>query len=745
MATVNKDFKIKYGLIVEGPSGTINGFDILTKSETDQDYIINLIGGSATSEATADTVVLRDANADFAANDITVNEISIQEIGRIYEDDNDLIISNTDESDVIINADDIRLNATDDIRLTSGTGSDIVLSADSGVIRFEAPNIYAGENLQYVDSEKVATRGRIDSLIGDNTVDGTTGNTITDRIASASGDLTDHENATEAHGATGAVVGTTNEQTLTNKTISYTDNTLTVQVANVSDLTATASELNVLDGITASTSELNILDGVTADYTELNVLDGITASTSELNILDGATLTTTELNYVDGVTSGIQNQINDKAPLESPALTGTPTAPTASAGTDSTQVATTAFVQTAVANLVDGAPELLDTLNELAAALGDDENFASSIGTSIGEKVAKSGDTMTGALTLSGAPTIDLHAATKAYVDTAESDANSTASGYVSDHSDLTTGVHGVTGDVVGTSDSQTLTNKTIDASSNTLSNIANSSLTNSSITVNGYSTALGETVTLDTDDVSEGTAQYFTQTRARESLSAGNAISYDNGTGVIAVDASQLDSDDIEEGATNLYHTSARAKSAAAELLTGALLTNITITGSGSGLTITAENGVADSDTDDLTEGSSNLYFTDERVIDAVDNADITPNSVQIDTFRKEEATQTLFSSASTATVHSFGYPFGSVKYLVRVVGTVSGTLHSQIVEILATVDGNNNVAVTEYGSIHTTEPALASFTVDYDIASESYRLRATSTGTMEVVVAATLLSWAD
>ena len=74
-------------------------------------------------------------------------------------------------------------------------------------------------------------------------------------------------------------------------------------------------------------------------------------------------------------------------------------------------------IATAVSDLVDGAPELLDTLNELAAAIGDDENFASTITTSIGEKVAKSGDTMTGALTLSGDPTENLHAATKQYVD----------------------------------------------------------------------------------------------------------------------------------------------------------------------------------------------------------------------------------------------------------------------------------------------------------------------------------------
>jgi hypothetical protein len=71
------------------------------------------------------------------------------------------------------------------------------------------------------------------------------------------------------------------------------------------------------------------------------------------------------------------------APLASPSLTGTPTAPTATAGTNSTQIATTAFVGTAVANLVDSAPGTLDTLNELAAAINDNASFAATIATSL--------------------------------------------------------------------------------------------------------------------------------------------------------------------------------------------------------------------------------------------------------------------------------------------------------------------------------------------------------------------------
>jgi hypothetical protein len=91
------------------------------------------------------------------------------------------------------------------------------------------------------------------------------------------------------------------------------------------------------------------------------------------------------------------------APLASPALTGTPTAPTAGATVNTTQLATTAFVQTAIANLSDSAPATLNTLNELAAALGDDASFSTTVTTSIAAKLPLAGGTMTGALTISAA------------------------------------------------------------------------------------------------------------------------------------------------------------------------------------------------------------------------------------------------------------------------------------------------------------------------------------------------------
>ena len=85
----------------------------------------------------------------------------------------------------------------------------------------------------------------------------------------------------------------------------------------------------------------------------------------------------------------INNALALKAPLSSPALTGTPTAPTAAQSVNNTQIATTAFVKSAIAAMVGSAPAALDTLNELAAALGNDPNFATTITNSLAGKQPK--------------------------------------------------------------------------------------------------------------------------------------------------------------------------------------------------------------------------------------------------------------------------------------------------------------------------------------------------------------------
>ena len=82
----------------------------------------------------------------------------------------------------------------------------------------------------------------------------------------------------------------------------------------------------------------------------------------------------------------VKDLADTKAPIESPSLTGTPTAPTAAQGTNNTQIATTAYVRAAISALVGSSPEALDTLNELAEALGNDPNFATTMTNSLAGK-----------------------------------------------------------------------------------------------------------------------------------------------------------------------------------------------------------------------------------------------------------------------------------------------------------------------------------------------------------------------
>ena len=311
-------------------------------------------------------------------------------------------------------------------------------------------------------------------------------------------------------------------------------------------------------------------------------------------------------------------------------------------------VATQSYVDGAVSDLVDSAPDLLNTLGELATALQENPDI-------------------------------------------------------ISDLQDIAAGKQ------------------------DTLTAGSNIDITGATISVTG----------LDSADISDFNSAALSATSAAYDT-AGSAATAE--TNAIA-HADALTTDDVAEGTTQ-YFTDTRAKASAADLLTGATLVNIAITGSGSGLTITAENGVAESDTDDLTEGTTNLYFTDSRALDAVSGSNIQPSSVDITWVRREEATWTAVPTASTATVHTFGTNEGSVKYLVRVISNNK----SHVTEVLATTDSDNNVAVVEYGTIYTSVDPLATVTVVWNAGTSQYNLNVTTANNgSEVLVAATMLAYND
>ncbi|MEW9640130.1 tail fiber protein [Escherichia coli] len=117
--------------------------------------------------------------------------------------------------------------------------------------------------------------------------------------------------------------------------------------------------------------------------------DATTARKGIIQLSSATNSTSETLAATPKAVKAVMDETNKKAPLNSPALTGTPTTPTAPKGTNNTQIASTAYVMAAIAALVDSSPDALNTLNELAAALGNDPNFATTMTKALAGKQPK--------------------------------------------------------------------------------------------------------------------------------------------------------------------------------------------------------------------------------------------------------------------------------------------------------------------------------------------------------------------
>jgi hypothetical protein len=791
MATVVKDFKIKSGLIVEGLTGTINGADILTKSETDTDYIIDLVGGSGVSTNTPDTLVLRDANGDFAAGVITadltgdvtgqVSDISNHDTGDLSEGTN-LYFTNQRALDATASAYDAAGAAA--AAQTAAEGY-----ADGLAVNYDA----AGSAAAAQTAAEDYANGLIETLSG--TVDDLT----TTDIAEGTNEYFTDERARNAIGTAlteGANIDITVDGVEDTITVALVDD---VVIPTTGSLEVESNDFNVgADSVGLRTSdEYTNAMGVFSmdaddDYAQLvvkNTGSGVNSSSDVIayaNNGDDASgwidLGITSATFADEsftITGANDGYIFMEAPigttgdgnlvLATGANGATNAIVFAAGGLDSDNTQMTITPDESVRIVIDTpstSPSTGALIVDGGVGIQGDVNIQGNItfggeGTSLTTENLAVTDPLIYVGDQNAGDAVDMGIVTE-YKD----GATTKFAGVVRDASD---GVFKIFSDATTKptstvdfseagleygdlkvdaleANSATLTNVTIgmvdeteiahlngvtsgiqgqiDAKQDELTAGSNIDITGATISVTGLdaadisdfnTAALSATAAaydaagtaaqeaadalqdakdyadaLDTDDVAEGSTNlYFTNQRAIDAVG-----------GTIEDQIDLLDTDDIEEGANNLYHTDVRAKTSAANLLTGATLTNITITGDETGLTITAENGVADSDTDDLDEGSTNLYFTDARAVTALEA--VVPNftAVEVNSVAKQVASTLTAATAGIQVGHAFAKAeYRSAEFLVK----VAYSTHTEISKVLLTLDTSDNIAITEYGIVGT------------------------------------------
>ena len=194
-----------------------------------------------------------------------------------------------------------------------------------------------------------------------------------------------------------ATVALTVDNTMVMASVDYVDDKLKEheQSRRHPDASLTAKGFVQLSSATNSDSETlaATLKAVKAAYDLANgkytAQDATTAQKGIVQLSSATNSTSETLAATSKAVKAVMDETNKKAPLNSPALTGTPTTPTARQGTNNTQIASTAFVMAAIAALVDSSPDALNTLNELAAALGNDPNFATTMTNALAGKQPK--------------------------------------------------------------------------------------------------------------------------------------------------------------------------------------------------------------------------------------------------------------------------------------------------------------------------------------------------------------------
>jgi hypothetical protein len=527
MATVVKDFKIKSGLVVQGTTGTINGFDILTKKEDDLDFIIDVIGGET---------LVKSVSSEF----------DVSEAGELS------------------------LNRT-----TVDAYYDAAGSADAA----EAAAIAAAATDASTKADAAQAAAEAFATAADTTLYGT----VTTDIATAKS-----EAGVIAQG--------------------YAD-----AAQSAAEAFATAADTTLYGTVT----------------TDIATAKGEAIAAAE----------------ADATTKA-----------------------------DAALASANTYTDTEIGNLVGSAPELLDTLQELAAALEDNPDVIADLR----EIAAGKQDALT-----AGA-NIDITDDVISVTGLVASDISDFDSAAVT----ANTGLWDTIGDAAAAEAAANL--------------YTDGEITTALTTAQGYA------------DTAQSNAEQF----ATDAINA-------------------LDTDDIEEGTENLYFLDSRAVDAVAAAIAEGEHENVEITYQDGVLTFVAENGVADSTTDDLEEGEENLYFLDSRAVDALQGTNSMFETVSIDEVALQVASTLTAETAGIQTAYAWAKAdYRSAEFLVK----VAYSTHTEISKVLLTLDTSDNIAITEYGIVGTNGSAS---TVSAGISGTDVQLLVTTTNNdSTVTVMGTLLA---
>jgi len=735
MATVDKAFRIKNGLVVEGSTATVNGHDVLTKSiiNAKGDLIVGtadnttdiLTAGTNGYVLTADSneakglkwaaapavgafetsIVFEGSTADSYETTLTVTDptadrtITLPNVSGtvITTGDAGTVTSTMIENGTIVDG-DISASAAIGASKIAGTA---VTQADSGTV---TSTMIANDTI--VDADINSAAAIAQSKIANLTTD--LGNK-----ASAS-DLTTHTGASiGVHGVTGSVVGTSDTQTLSNKTLTSpvvtgltlndssvvfegssadaNETTLTVtnptgdRTITLPDATGTVVTTGNLHNITefgVLTSPI-VMEGSTADAHELTISAGDPTADRTVTFPDATgtvALTNNKLDAFAATTSAeLRSVISDETGTGGLVFADTPTLITPNIG-----VATGTSLVLSGDLTVNGTTT---TINSTEITI-DDKNLVLGAVATPSDAGADGGG-----ITLKGATdkTINWVDATDAWT--------------FSEHVNLASGKEFKVNGTSLKDAAETLTNKSISGSANTLTNIPNNALSNSAITINGSSISLGNSATFGTDNIGEGTTNlYFTNERAQDAVgnAVGTGLTYTDSTGAIAVDTTAIQARVADVSDTEIGYLNGVTSGIQSQIDTKAALISPSFTtpnigaASGTSLALTGSITLADA-----LIGTATQALTDG-------------NATVVDSW-----------SAST---------YSSAKYVVQ----MKNGNDIEVLEVLVTVNGENNVYLTEYADVQSNAQIG---TTDADYSGGNVRLKVTASNGTTVKVHKTLI----